>query len=266
MRQFYACVKKDISEYLRYHRNVLCLLVLICIGAMVLLTTMFFPGLISQLALKAPNMITDPVAINELMTRLFPQDVRGSLMIFASDVGVFYTIVVCLICHSMIPGEIKKGQWIIPVNAGVKKRNLLASKCIVYAAGMAFPVFVIYNLYYFVASILLEANCRYEIALLNGGVLSLSIAFIVIVTILNSVLYKHSAISALSIIIIVMMAPDVLTFFSFGRFLPTYLLTFTYGLGENAATIIIPTGIMMIISYLLFILALRKCERSEIIR
>ena len=266
MRQFHACVKKDISEYLRYHRNIMCLIVLMGIGAMVLITTMFFPGLISQLAVKAPNMITDPVAINELMTRLFPQDVRGSLMIFSSDVGLFYTIVVCLICHSMLPGEIKNGQWIIPVNAGIKKRNLLASKCLVYAAGMAFPVFVIYNLYFYTASTLLVANCKFEVALLNGAVLSLAIAFIAIVTILSSVLYKHSVIAALSVIIIVMVAPDVLTFFSFGRLFPTYLLTFSYTLGENITTVIFPAVIMVIVSYVLFIFALRKCEKSEIIR
>lgn len=266
MRQFHACVKKDISEYLRYHRNMLCMLVLMGIGAMVLLTTLFFPDLISELAIKAPNMITDPKAINELMTRLFPQDVKGSLMIFSSDVGLFYTIVVCMICHSILPGEIKNGQWIIPVNAGIEKRTLLTSKSLVYAAGMSFPVFVVYNLYYYVASTFLSANCRYEVALLNSAVLSLSIAFIAIVTILSSVLYKHSVIAALSIITIVMVAPDVLTFFSFGKIFPTYLLTFAYTLGENMATIIVPTVIMAIISCVLYIFALRKCEKKEIIR
>ena len=131
---------------------------------------------------------------------------------------------------------------------------------------MSFPVFVVYNLYYYVASTFLSANCRYEVALLNSAVLSLSIAFIVIVTILSSVLYKHSVIAALSIITIVMVAPDVLTFFSFGKIFPTYLLTFAYTLGENIATIIVPTVIMAIISCVLYILALRKCERKEIIR
>ena len=132
MNQFQACVKKDISEFLRYHRNILCMLVLMGIGAMVLVTTVIFPGLISQLAVKAPDMITDPEAINELMAKLFPQDVKGSLKIFSSDVGVFYTIAVCLICHSILPGEIKNGRWLIPVNAGIEKRTLLTSKCFVY--------------------------------------------------------------------------------------------------------------------------------------
>lgn len=266
MNQFHACVKKDITEYLRYHRNILCMLVLMGIGAMVLLTTMFFPGLISQLAIKAPNMITDPVAINELMAKLFPQDVSGSLRIFASDVGLFYSIVVCLICHSMLPGEIRAGQWIIPVNAGIKKRTLLTSKCLVYSAGMAFPVFVVYNLYYYAATALLNANCRYEIALINSVVLSLSIAFITTITVLGSVLYKHSIMAALSVIIIVMVAPDVLTFFSFGKLFPTYLLTFAYTLGENVKTVIAPTVIMIMLTGALYICALRKCERAEIVR
>ena len=178
MNQFQACVKKDISEFLRYHRNILCMLVLIGIGAMVLITSVIFPGLISQLAVKAPDMITDPEAINELMAKLFPQDVKGSLKIFSSDVGVFYTIAVCLICHSILPGEIKNGRWLIPVNAGIEKRTLLTSKCFVYSVGMAFPVFAVYNVYYYAASVLLSPNCRYGTALQNSAVLSLSVAFI----------------------------------------------------------------------------------------
>ena len=185
MNQFQACVKKDISEFLRYHRNILCMLVLMGIGAMVLVTTVIFPGLISQLAVKAPDMISDPEAINELMAKLFPQDVKGSLKIFSSDVGVFYTIAVCLICHSVLPEEIKNGRWLIPVKAGIEKRTLLTSKCFVYSVGMAFPVFAVYNVYYYAASVLLSPNCRYGTALQNSAVLSLSVAFIAIVTSLS---------------------------------------------------------------------------------
>ena len=264
MNQFQACVKKDISEFLRYHRNILCMLVLMGIGAMVLVTTVIFPGLISQLAVKAPDMITDPEAINELMAKLFPQDVKGK--IFSSDVGVFYTIAVCLICHSILPGEIKNGRWLIPVNAGIEKRTLLTSKCFVYSVGMAFPVFAVYNVYYYAASVLLSPNCRYGTALQNSAVLSLSVAFIAIVTILSSVLYEHSVMAALSVIVIVMAAPDALTFFSFGKLFPTYLLTFTYTLGEDLMDIIVPAIIMAAVSCVLFFFALRKCEKAEILR
>ena len=266
MSQLHACVKKDVSEFLRYHRNILCMLVLMGIGAMVLVTTVFFPNLISQLAVKAPDMITDPEAINELMEKLFPQDVKGSLKIFSSDVGVFYTIAVCLICHSVLPGEIKNGRWLIPVNAGIEQRTLLMSKCFVYSAGMALPVLVVYNIYYYAASVLLDANCRYGTALQNSMVLSLSVAFIAIATLLSSVLYEHSVMAALSVIVIVMAAPDALTFFSFGKLFPTYLLTFAYTLGENLLDITVPAVIMAAVSCVLFFFALRKCERTEILR
>jgi hypothetical protein len=103
-------------------------------------------------------------------------------------------------------------------------------------------------------------------ALQNSAVLSLSVAFIAIVTILSSVLYEHSVMAALSIIVIVMAAPDALTFFSFGKLFPTYLLTFTYTLGENLMDIIVPVVIMAAVSCVLFFLALRKCERAEILR
>lgn len=266
MKQFRACVKKDISEFMRYHRNVLCMLVLVGTGAMVLVTTLVFPDLIAQLSVKAPDMVTDPKAINELVAKLFPRDVSGSLRIFASDVGVFYTIAMCLLCHSVLPGEIRNGQWLIPVNAGIERRTLLASKCIVYSAGMSLPVFVVYNLYYCAASVLLDPNCRYETALQNSVVLSLSAVFIATVTILCSVLYEHSVMAALSVIVIVVAAPDALTFFSFGKLFPTYLLTFTYTLGENPEDIIVPAVIMAAVSCVLFALALRKCERAEIVR
>ena len=131
---------------------------------------------------------------------------------------------------------------------------------------MAFPVFAVYNVYYYAASVLLSPNCRYGTALQNSAVLSLSVAFIAIVTILSSVLYEHSVMAALSVIVIVMAAPDALTFFSFGKLFPTYLLTFTYTLGEDLMDIIVPAIIMAAVSCVLFFFALRKCEKAEILR
>jgi ABC-2 type transport system permease protein len=211
-------------------------------------------------------MITDKDSIIEMMEKLFPGDVKGSLGIFASDVGVFYTIVIALMCHGLLPGEIRDGKWIIPVNIGISKSKLIGSKCIVYACGIGLPVLVITNLYYYVSATLLNNNLTIETAVLNSVVLCFSVMGIVASTILLSVIYKHSILAALSVILTVMAAPDVLTFFTFGKYFPTYLLTFTYTVSDSIFDLIIPAIVLLLMTGVLFELSLKKLEKIEVVR
>lgn len=266
MTSFIACIRKDIFEFLRQKRNVICMIVLIGIGAMVLIVTNTFPALLAQLSIKSPNLISDPSSMDGMIAKMFPADMKGSLGIVASDIGVFYTIVVALICHSLLPAEIRDGKWIIPINAGINASKLVASKCLVYSAGMAFPVVVVMNLYYYAASFFLDNNIEWRVALINSLVLGISIASIVSITIMTSVLYKHSIVAALSVIIIVSTAPDILTMFSFGKWFPTFLLTFTYNTESNLTMVIIPTLIMLLIIGALYIGVVNKCKSFELTR
>lgn len=83
---------------------------------------------------------------------------------------------------------------------------------------------------------------------------------------MTSVLYKHSIVAALSVIIIVSTAPDILTMFSFGKWFPTFLLTFTYNTESNLTRVIIPTLIMLLIIGALYIGVVNKCKSFELTR
>ena len=139
MKAVFFLFRKDFREIMRGKKNIVFSITLLIIGVMVLSTTLFFPSLISALSEKAPDMISDSTSLNEMMRNLFPNDVKGSMGIWASDVGVFYTIVITLMTHNLISDEIKKGIWIMPTAVGYEKKKLLLSKCIIYAVNAAFP-------------------------------------------------------------------------------------------------------------------------------
>ena len=103
-------IRKDFREVLRGKKNVLFSLILVSLGAMVLLTTLFIPDLIRALGEKAPEMISDTESLDEMLSKLFPSDVAGSMGVWASDVGIFYTVVITLMTHALIPDEIKTGK------------------------------------------------------------------------------------------------------------------------------------------------------------
>lgn len=258
MRQLAACLKKDYREFLRGRKNVLCLLVLLCLSTAVLAVTKLFPLLLAQVLGRAPGFLTDSEAMGERLARFFPADVKGSLGILASDIGVFYSIVAVWMSFSLIPAELRAGKWILPVQAGYRAETLLLSKCLIYAAGTAFPVFVIYQVYYMAASALLEANLAYTTAVLNALTLSFGIASIVMAAMLLSVLQRGNIWAALTVLLTVIAAPDVLTFFSFGKWLPTYILTFAYSVDCSVTALVLPVGFTMLLLCWLFFCAVKK--------
>ncbi len=266
VNEIICVIRKDTKEYIRSRKNVYFALALLAIGAFVLLTTMFFPSLISMLSDKAPEMITDTKSLDSMMSNLFPTDVRGSLGIWASDVAIFYGIVVILMTQGLIRKEIRSGKWIMPVASGYSKKTLLIAKCVVYGAGAAFPVFILSNVFYFASSSILENNVGFSEVLTASVVLSITMAGIAVITILTSVLYRHSITAGLSMILIVMAAPDVMTFFAFGKYLPTYLLTYVYSMSNNLTDLIIPLFELIFIVLALFAVSSRKISTMELSR
>ena len=266
MVPFVFSARKDLIEILRGKRNMIWSLTLLAIGGMILLTTLFFPELTGTLGEKAPGMISDSEALDEMMRNLFPNDVKGSLGIWASDVGVFYTVVTVLMTHRLVPDEIRKGKWIMPVALGYSRKVLLLSKCLVYAVCAALPVFVLTNVYYMAASALLSGDGFIGLPIIQSLSLSIGSSGIVIITILLSILYRHSITAAATMIAAVLAAPDVLSFFQFGKYLPTYLLTFAYTMSDSAADLIIPIIGLTALCVVLFHFSSKKLMRAEISR
>ena len=97
--------------------------------------------------------------------------------------------------------------WIWGIWAGYTKKMLLHSKSIVYSAGMSFPVFFIYNMYYIVSSSILKNNYNVKVALVNYVLLSFVMLVIVYITMMLSVIYKKPIFAAIISLLIVVFAP-----------------------------------------------------------
>ncbi len=265
-RELICVLKKDLKEYLRSKKNIYFVITLLLIGIMILGTTIFFPSLVSALAEKAPDMITDTKSLDSMMANLFPSDLKGSYGIWASDVGIFYGIIIILMTQGLIMVEVKNGKWVMPVASGYSKKSLLISKCIIYGMGAAFPVFVLSNAFYFAALSVLETNIQYFNVFIASVLLSFTMASIVVITMLSSILCKHSMSAGFSMILIVMVAPDIMTYFSFGKYLPTYLLTYVYTMSNHVSELVIPILELIILFFVLLKVAQKKVMTIEISR
>lgn len=243
MRSFLLCANKDRLEYLRSRKNLICLLVLVCCAAMVLLSTAYMPFLLSH-AMKVTNIMGPDMSITTFMEKFFPHDMKGSLGIFSSDIGVFYSLTVVVLTYSLLPYEISTGRMILPLCAGYSKNTLFLSKQLVYSLLCAFPVLPVYLLYYFIGTGFLEQNYPFEAVMTNAFLWVFAEFSIIYLTIAFSVIYNHRLLTLATMAICIMVLPDMLTFFSFGKVLPTYILTYLYLSAQDIGSLLIPALIL----------------------
>lgn len=264
MMTLMQCVRKDCLEFLREKRNLMFAGTLTAIGLVVLLSTLVIPTLLDK-TIKSASILSQSTTINEIISRFFPQDLRGSIGIFSADVGIFYSMMVIIVTCGLIPSELRDGKWIIPVSVGVKPSDMLLSKLLTYGMLSAIPTFAFYMLYYFISSYFLTANFALVSALLNAVTLAFCVFAIIAISIAVSVRCRNRVVLAmLSLFATVMVVPDLMTFFTFGRYLPTYLLTFTYTSGESVYQILIPFVLSILCLFVAVISAVRYVNRMEI--
>lgn len=264
MTQIICCIKKDLLEVIRNRRALLFNGLLIAVTVMVLGTTLAFPSLIDLLVEKAPDMVADGSQIQQVMAKLFPQTVKENMGIWASDIIIFLTIAISLVCCNLLPSEIRSGKWILVMEAGYSHWQMLFSKMLVYGSCTAFPVFVGYNLYYALCRIFILDNYSSAIALGNSVVIAVSVFFITTLSITLSVIYKNHIMAVITMVITVLAAPDILMMFSFGKLFPTYLLTFVYNSSNAFAELIIPCITLIILQFGLCYIAITKFNEIEI--
>lgn len=263
MTNLSSLLKKDWKEYLRGNKYLIFSLVLFGLGAMLLLTTRYFPLLMDAMNQLAPGMVLDPQALNQTIGNFYAADMRTSFGLWAPDVCLFYTILVVLITLNIIPNERHRGCWIMPNAVGYKKSQILLSKCIVYSLGASLPVFVFSLIYYAVSALFMVHDLAFGEALIDSVVLTIAMATIVVVTILTSAIGKHPIIAAISIIVFVLLGPDLLALFTFGRYLPTYILSYVYMMEYDLGALIIPIIEIIIMDFVLFKIAVAKLEKCE---
>jgi hypothetical protein len=259
-------MRKDLREYISSRKNLLFSGTLLSLCAMVLCATYYLPSLIDALLQNAAHMISDADTITTTLAAFFPDTLAANMGVLASDIAIFFGIVAILSTYNLISKEIKSGRWIFPLSVGYQPFILIFSKGIIYGLGAAFPAAVFYNLYYFVGSMFLTPDYGMSVALVNSLILGFAVFSAVYITIILASIYKRAIMSAATMILFVAVAPDIFALFSFGKFLPTHLLTHIYQSGSNATDVIIPAVLTAIIAVILTVISSRKASNIEITR
>ena len=234
------CIRKDTKEFFRTRKNIIFSITILGLCAMVFLATLSLPTLIEALLNHSSNIFSSPEELPELLQSFFPQDLKANMGILASDIIIFFGIVAILTTHNIVNREQQSGRWIFPLGAGYTFFELVFSKGLVYGIGAALPCSVFYNTYGMLGRLYLIPNYKIKYMVLNSLILGYVIFFTVYITIIISARAKHTLSVATTIIMIILFAPDILALFSFGRYLPTHLLTFLYRSGSDVIEIILP--------------------------
>lgn len=257
MTSFLSCVNKDRLEFIRGKKNLICPIVLLGCAAMVLLSTAYMPLLLDR-AMEVTDLMSSDMSISTFMEKFFPNDLKGSLGIFSSDVGVFYSLTVIIMTYALLPNEISTGRLVLPLCAGHSKNKLFLSKQLVYSILCSFPVFPIYILYYYIGVSFLTINYDFKFVLFNAVLYVFAEFSIVYLTIGLSVLYKHKYMALATMAVTIMMVPDMLSFFRFGKFFPTYVLTYLYTSNSNPTDLVVPIIALVVIMIVMDLIIIKK--------
>ncbi len=226
MNRIKCCIKKDFKEYFRTGKIFASIVLCSSIFFLILVSTLVFSNIPDILNQELKGL--DIKNLEELMINLYPKKVLESIGIFAYYIGFFYSMIMIVVVHSILPNERKNGRWILPNEQGYKKMDFVISKCFVYGIMSFASVFVFYMLYFFAANIFMEKNMYFSDAFILAFVHGINLFMIIVYTLLMSVWYKSGLFAAISMIGTVLLVPDIMTYFDFGKYFPTYMLTFVY--------------------------------------
>lgn len=261
-KQFICAVKKDIYEYMRGKKNFLFAGTLLMISIMMIFATKFLPSLINSAIQNLPSMITNTDTITSTLSNLFPSNLKDNMAIFSSDIVIFYGTVIIFATYNIISREIAIGKWIFPLCSGYRPYMLVLSKAFVYSVGSALPCFIVYNAYYFIGGLLIENNYLFATAIINAVVIAIAMFFITFITILLSSICSKPTLAATTMLLFVIIAPDIFALFSFGKFLPTHLLSYLYISNSNCVELIIPILMCLAISIVLIIVTVKTMPKK----
>ena len=208
--------------------------------------------------------MSSDTSLSSFLEKFFPNDVKRSLGIFSSDIGVFYSLTLILMTFSILPNEISTGRLVLPLCAGHTKNSLFLSKQLVYSTLCALPVFPIYILYYSICIGFLENNYELTSVIFNAALWVVAEFSIVFLTIGLSVLFKRKFYSLAIMASVIMVMPDLLSFFKFGKLLPTYILTYLYSSENEIKLIAIPLLVLVALLVLMECIILWKKVTIEV--
>ncbi|MBP9996491.1 MAG: hypothetical protein KBT19_04350 [Lachnospiraceae bacterium] len=247
-----ACIRKDILEYFRTAKWLIFAGTLVALSGMVLFTTMFIPIAAKLMPYMSAVMATLVEYMFDILRELVPGNVRDNMGFWAADVGLFYTLVVAIVCSGLIPNEIRKGCRIVPSNCGYHKSTFVLSKCIVYGIGVTVTLVLVENLYYVVANLMLSRDYAWFDCLWSSLIYGMTLGLITACAIILSDIAKNSIVSCATLLAVVIILPDLLSLFNGFEFLPTYLMEFAYCAETDYSKAIIPMCLLVAVTAILF--------------
>jgi hypothetical protein len=264
--QLLCALRKDGVEYMKKRKNILFAATLLFLCLMVYLSTEFLPSLISALMENASHVISDSETLESTLLTFFPKELRANMGILSSDFTTFYGIVIILSTYNLVGKEIRSGKWIFPLSVGYDPFVLIFSKGIVYGLGAALPATVFYNLYFFLGSTSLTVDYACTTALVNSVTLGFACFSIVYLTIMLSSIDRQPFMAAATMILFIVLAPDIFSLFSFGAYLPTHILTHLYRSDDQWTGLIVPILTTLLAEVVLTVIAAKKSLRIEAAR
>ena len=259
MKEFRCLVKKDIKELLRTGKLLLFVLLGLGIAVMILAFTVMFTDIPDFLEVELPGI--DIGSLEDMMGTLYPKIVRESLGVFSYYIGVFFSLIMVLVSHGILPNERKNGRWILPLQQGYTKRSIVTGKCLVYGLAAAASVFVSYMFYFAVAQVFMERNMSFGNAFFLAVLHGLNMFFIMCYTMLLSVYFKSGVAAVITVLSTVLFVPDIMVYLPIGAYLPTYMLTFVYESGNNYGAVVGPLILnifILIFTYYMVVIKLEK--------
>jgi hypothetical protein len=254
-----CCIKKDLKETVRTGKLILFFALALGIAIMILFFTLFFENIPDSLTTELPGF--DIESLENMMTTLYPKMVRESLGVFSYYIGVFFSLIVIIVTHGILPKELSHGKWILPFQQGYTNKDFIISKCSVYGMTAGFAVFFSYIFYFILANSCMEKNMTIGNAIFLAFIHGLNIFFIISYTMLMSLYFKSPVVASISMIATVLFGPDILKYFTIGEYLPTYMLTFVYDSRNEYGKLIGPIVLNVFLVVILYFMTMIRLEK-----
>lgn len=258
MSRLSLCMKKDRIEFLRSKKLAVCIVFLAVFMVFVLALTAVIPQLSNIVSSDSEFITTGIATMVEFLKSYFPQLLSDSTGFFSTEIGLFYSILVIAFSFSVLPKEIKSGRLILPICNGYQQKEIFLSKQIVYALFCSIPAGVAYFLYYLIGSTFLVKDCTISFGIIGALATCFNVFSIVCITIALSVIYKHSVLVVITMGLTVAASPDLLFFLPFGRYIPTYILTYLNYAEIDPTYLIIPAIEYAVIILLLDVIVIKR--------
>lgn len=252
-------IKKDIKEILRTGKMALFLILAFGIAFMILGFTVLFSNIPDSLTTELPGL--DIESLESMMSTLYPKILSTSIGVFSYYIGFFFSMITIIVSHAILSKELATGKWHLPIQKGYSVKEFILSKCLTYGAFAGVSVFVSYIFYYIVAYTFMERDMSFGNAFISAIILGLDIAFILSYTILMSVGFKNPIIGAISMIGTVMFVTELVRYFSFAKYLPTYSLNFVYDSRTDYIEVIWPILLNVMLLVMTFVITVGRVEK-----